>query len=93
MKLIHINSVELNTKSNLQDFQRFMPVDILMPADAEASLPMLIEFVKQAITGDRKTVFEQRGAARRKAHAQARAEHAAARRRSAGTLRRSASPG
>jgi thiamine pyrophosphate-dependent acetolactate synthase large subunit-like protein len=33
---------------------------------------MLIEFVKQAITGDRKTVFEQRGAARRKAHAQAR---------------------
>ena len=73
VKLIHINSVELNTKSNLQDFQRFMPVDILMPADAEASLPMLIEFVKQAITGDRKTVFEQRGAARRKAHAQARA--------------------
>jgi acetolactate synthase-1/2/3 large subunit len=73
VKLIHINSVELNTKSNMQDFQRFMPVDILMPADAQASLPMLIEFVKQAITGDRKTVFEQRGAARRKAHAQARA--------------------
>ncbi|HZO47121.1 MAG TPA: thiamine pyrophosphate-dependent enzyme [Xanthobacteraceae bacterium] len=73
VKLIHINSVELNTKSNLQDIQRFMPVDILMPADAEASLPMLIEFVKQAITGDRKTVFEQRAAARRKAFAQARA--------------------
>lgn len=72
VKLIHINSVELNTKSNLQDFQRFMPVDILMPADAEASLPMLIDFVKQAITGDRKSVFEQRAAARRKAHAQAR---------------------
>ena len=71
VKLIHINSVELNTKANMQDFQRFMPVDILMPADAEASLPMLIDFVKQAITGDRKTVFEQRGAARRKAHAQA----------------------
>ena len=64
VKLAHINSVELNTKSNMQDFQRFMPVDILMPADAEASLPMLIEYVKQAITGDRKTVFEQRGAAR-----------------------------
>ena len=46
VKLAHINSVELNTKANLQDFQRFMPVDILMPADAEASLPMLIEFVK-----------------------------------------------
>ena len=73
VKLAHINSVELNTKANLQDFQRFMPVDVLMPADAEASLPLLIEFVKQAITANRKTVFEQRGAARRKAYAQARA--------------------
>jgi acetolactate synthase I/II/III large subunit len=72
VKLIHINSVELNTKANYQDFQRYMPVDILMPADAEASLPMLIEYVKAAITGDRKSVFEQRGAARRKAHATAR---------------------
>jgi thiamine pyrophosphate-dependent acetolactate synthase large subunit-like protein len=50
-----------------------MPVDVLMPADAEASLPMLIEFVKQAITSERKTVFEQRGAAMRKAYAAARA--------------------
>jgi thiamine pyrophosphate-dependent acetolactate synthase large subunit-like protein len=50
-----------------------MPVDILMPADAQASLPLLIEYVKQAITPDRKTVFEQRGQARRKAFAQARA--------------------
>src|SRR4051812_11090534 len=49
-----------------------MPVDVLMPADAEASLPMLIEFVKAAITPERKTVFEQRGAARRKARGQAR---------------------
>ena len=72
VKLMHINSVELNTKGNYQDFQRYMPVDVLMPADAEASLPMLIEFVMAAITGDRKTVFEQRGAARRKAHAAAR---------------------
>ena len=72
VKLAHINSVELNTKANYQDFQRFMPVDVLMPADAEASLPMLIEFVKQAITPERRTVFEQRAAARRKAFASAR---------------------
>ena len=71
-KLISISSVELNTKANYQDFQRFMPVDILMPADAEASLPMLIEFVKSAITSERRTVFEQRGAALRKSYAQAR---------------------
>ena len=71
-KLIHINSVELNTKANLQDFQRYQPVDILMPADAEASLPLLIEYVKSAITSERRTAFEQRGAALRKAFARAR---------------------
>jgi acetolactate synthase I/II/III large subunit len=70
-KLIHISSVELITKANLQDFQRFQPVDILMPADAEASLPLLIDLVKSAITSERRTVFEQRGAALRKSHAQA----------------------
>jgi thiamine pyrophosphate-dependent acetolactate synthase large subunit-like protein len=68
-KLIHISSVELNTKANLQDFQRYQPVDILMPADAEASLPLLIEYVKSAITSERKSVFEKREAALRKAFA------------------------
>ncbi len=71
-KLISISSVELNTKANYQDFQRFQPVDILMPADGEASLPLLIEYVKAATTGERRTVMEQRGAAMRKSYAQAR---------------------
>jgi acetolactate synthase-1/2/3 large subunit len=71
-KLISISSIELNTKANYQDFQRFMPVDILMPADAEASLPLLIEYVRAAITSERRSVFEQRGAALRKSSAQAR---------------------
>ena len=39
-KLISINSVELNTKSNYQDFQRFQAVDMPMAADAEATLPV-----------------------------------------------------
>jgi acetolactate synthase-1/2/3 large subunit len=79
-KLIHINSVELNTKANLQDFQRYQPVDILMPADAEASLPLLIEYVKAAITSEHKSAFEKRGAALRKqfATSQERARQAAA---------------
>jgi thiamine pyrophosphate-dependent acetolactate synthase large subunit-like protein len=72
VKLIHINSVELNTKANYQDFQRFMPMDILMPADAQASLPLLIEYIKGAITNEHRSVLKQRSAARRKAHAQAR---------------------
>src|ERR1700681_3654191 len=45
-KLISINSSELLTKSNYQDFQRFQSVDVSMPADAEATLPALIEAVK-----------------------------------------------
>jgi acetolactate synthase I/II/III large subunit len=72
-KLISISSVELSTKSNYQDFQRFQPVDIAMAADAEATLPSLIEAVKSAIPNDRKAAIEKRGEAARKAKAEARA--------------------
>jgi thiamine pyrophosphate-dependent acetolactate synthase large subunit-like protein len=72
-KLISINSVELHTKSNYQDFQRFQVVDVGMAADAEATLPSLIEAVKAAIPNDRKDKIAQRGEASRKAKAQARA--------------------
>jgi len=79
-KLITINSVELNQKSNYQDFQRFQPVDINMVGDAEASLPSLIEAVKSAITADRKAAYEKRGAEFKKAKiaAEERAMQAAA---------------
>ena len=68
-KLISINSVELITKSNYQDFQRFQVVDVSMPADAEATLPALIEAVKAAIPNDRKAAIAQRGEGIRKAYA------------------------
>src|SRR5215469_9188887 len=68
-KLITISSLELNEKSNYQDFQRFQPVDINMVGDAEASLPSLIEAVKSAITADRKAAYEKRGAEFKKAKA------------------------
>src|SRR5471032_3618133 len=68
-KLISINSVELITKSNYQDFQRFQVVDVSMPADAEATLPALIEAVKAAIPNDRKAAIAQRGETIRKAYA------------------------
>jgi thiamine pyrophosphate-dependent acetolactate synthase large subunit-like protein len=48
-------------KSNYQDQQRYPEVDIAMAADAEATLPSLIEAVKRSITADRKHVFEERG--------------------------------
>jgi len=34
---------------NYQDFERYQPVDIAIGADAETTLPMLTEYVKQAI--------------------------------------------
>ncbi|MCX7313995.1 MAG: thiamine pyrophosphate-binding protein [Alphaproteobacteria bacterium] len=71
-KLISINSVDLNTKANYQDFQRFQAVDIAMAADAETTLPSLIEAVKAAIPNDRKAAIEKRGEAAKKAHAEAR---------------------
>ncbi len=70
-KLITINSVELNEKSNYQDFQRFQPVDIAMVGDAEASLPSLIEAVKMEITGEKQAAYEKRGEAFKKAKAAA----------------------
>ncbi len=70
-KLITISSVELNQKSNYQDFQRFQAVDLSMAGDAEASLPSLIEAVKSALPADKKAAYEKRGEALKKAWQQA----------------------
>jgi acetolactate synthase I/II/III large subunit len=67
-KLATISSVELNQKSNYQDFQRFQSVDLSMAGDAEASLPSLIEAVKQAMSNDKKAAYEKRGEALKKAY-------------------------
>jgi thiamine pyrophosphate-dependent acetolactate synthase large subunit-like protein len=69
-KLISISSVELNTKANYQDFQRFQVVDVPMAADAQATLPALIEAVKSAIPNEGKAAIQKRGEAARKAYAE-----------------------
>src|SRR4249920_513195 len=71
-KLISISSVLLNTKSNYQDFQRLQVVDIEMAADAEATLPALVEAVKQALPSSRKAAIEARGVGMKKAWSEAR---------------------
>jgi len=71
-KLISISSVLLNTKSNYQDFQRLQVVDIEMAADAETTLPALIEAVKQALPSSRKAAIEARGVGMKKAWSEAR---------------------
>ena len=68
-KLISISSVDLLTKSNYQDFQRFQSIDVSMPGDAEATLPSLIDAVKSAISNDRKDAMAKRGDTIRQAHA------------------------
>ena len=68
-KLISISSVDLLTKSNYQDFQRFQSIDVSMPGDAEATLPALIEALKSAVSGDRKDAMAKRGDTIRQAHA------------------------
>ena len=71
-KLISITSTDFRTKSNYQDFQKFQVTDVHMAADAEATLPALIEAVKAAIPNDRKAAIARRGEASRKAKAEAR---------------------
>jgi acetolactate synthase-1/2/3 large subunit len=60
-KFISINSNDLFMKGNYQDFQRFPEVDIDIAADAEATLPSLIEEVKRLLTDDRKRAMQDRG--------------------------------
>jgi thiamine pyrophosphate-dependent acetolactate synthase large subunit-like protein len=67
-KLISISSVDLITKSNYQDFQRFQSIDVSMPGDAEATLPSLIEAIKAALPNDRKDAIAKRGQSIRDAH-------------------------
>lgn len=68
-KLINISSGELYHKSNYQDFQRFISVDVPIAGDAEATLPALLENVKSLLTPERKAVLAQRAASLRKAYA------------------------
>ena len=60
-KMISITSGDLFIHSNYQDFQRLPEVDIAIAADAEESLPSLIEACKKLITADRKRAYEARG--------------------------------
>ena len=61
-KLISVTAGDLFLHSNYQDFERYPEVDLAIAADAEATLPSLIEAVKRLITPDRKRAFDDRGA-------------------------------
>ncbi|PYS10449.1 MAG: thiamine pyrophosphate-binding protein [Acidobacteria bacterium] len=67
-KLISITAGDLYIKANYQDFERYPEIDLAMAADAEATLPALIEAVKKLITPDRKSASQARGAKLAAAH-------------------------
>jgi thiamine pyrophosphate-dependent acetolactate synthase large subunit-like protein len=70
-KLVSITALDLATKGNYQDFQRYPEVDVAMAADAEATLPALTEACKRLITSERRAVFQERGKRLAAAHAAA----------------------
>ena len=71
-KLISIGMADLYIRANFQDFQRYQAVDIAIGADSETSLPMLTEYVKQAIPAERRAVIAERGEKAKKGQAAAR---------------------
>jgi thiamine pyrophosphate-dependent acetolactate synthase large subunit-like protein len=60
-KTIAITSMTLTHKSNIQDFGHYADIDLDIGADAQATLPALIEACKRLITPDRKRAFQERG--------------------------------
>ena len=60
-KVMTITAGDLFSRSNYQDFGRYADVDLAIAADAEATLPSLIEACKKLITSDRKRAMEERG--------------------------------
>ena len=68
-KRITISSTDLFQGSNYGDFQRYPSyIDLAMAADAEATLPFLIEEVKRQLPASRRSAIEARGALHAKAH-------------------------
>src|SRR5258706_2668877 len=67
-KVITISMQEVYHKSNYQDSQRFMPADLAIGGDVEATLPDLIDAIKRAAGAQRKAAVAQRAAAVGKMH-------------------------
>ena len=67
-KIITISMQDVYLKSNYQDNQRFMPVDLGIGGDVEATLPDLIDAVKRATTAERRTAFAERANTAAKMH-------------------------
>lgn len=70
-KMISITSSDAYLKSNYQDFGRYAEADLAMAADAEATLPALIEAVRRLIPANRRDALAARGKRLGEQHAKA----------------------
>ena len=74
VKVINLSMQDVYIRSNYQDFQRYLPADLSINGDAQASLPPLTEQVMKLMTPERQRVAQERatalGAQARQAKAQ-----------------------
>jgi len=59
-KIVTISAIELNHKSNYQDFYRYLEADLSITGDPESTLPELIDACKKLITPDRRQAIQER---------------------------------
>jgi acetolactate synthase-1/2/3 large subunit len=68
VKVISISTHDLLVHSNYQDFQRYVAADINIAADAQTTLPFLIEAAQREMSPDRKNSIAMRGEKMREAY-------------------------
>ena len=62
VRVVNLSMQDVYLKSNYQDMQRYLAVDLSINGDAQASLPALLEEVRRAMSVDRKREVAERGA-------------------------------
>jgi len=67
-KTISISAEHLFQGSNIHDFGRYADVDLAIAADADATLPALIDEIRRQTTPERRTALQARGAQVAAAH-------------------------
>jgi acetolactate synthase-1/2/3 large subunit len=67
-KAISISAEHLFQHSNIHDFGRYADLDLAIAADAETTLPSLIEEIRRQMTPERKSAAQARGARVAAAH-------------------------
>ena len=67
VKLISVGTGDLYLKSNYQNFQRFLAVNLAIAGDAEVSLPVLTRLIRGQLSSSQRGKIEQRKAVLQKA--------------------------